>query len=124
MVGLALVAGFYFSGLGFCLNHGYFCEGIGQYSVCDDNGRCQYHLRSCSLDQTDSHHPEDRRHLHRKGDPALAGRQAKVQERAPAPRTVGVKVQLAALSIGFRERRFIGFPASTLFSIRTVVILA
>jgi len=131
VVFLVLAAGLFFSGLGFCLNHGHFCRDLFQHSGINEvpeyhchpiSAECSEHEGSDHHCRSD-HHPEYQRHIHRKGEQALAGRQ-RTEQKPDA----GVRPLISCLSVVLSNGSPAALPDgsfsySTLFTIRSVVML-
>lgn len=131
VVALVLAAGLFFSGLGFCLNHGHFCRDLFQHSGINEvpEYHCHSTLTECSRQEDSNHrcrsehHPEYQRHIHRKGEQALAGRQRTEQKPDAGVRPL-ISHSAAVILTGSPAALPDGsFPYSTLFSIRSVVML-
>ncbi|MBD3179387.1 MAG: hypothetical protein GF417_07140 [Candidatus Latescibacteria bacterium] len=124
MMGLALLAGFYLSGLGYCLNHGYFCGGSEGHPFISVTDKVYTHNHHKHSPDECSHHPEDPQHIHRKGVLALSGRQQDGADWAPAVQPGKARAGINPVSEDLREDPFARYYYSILFSIRSVVILS
>ncbi|SRR6056297_279951 len=131
LVVLALAAGLFFSGLGFCLNHGHFCRDLFQHSGINEVP--EYHCHPAATESSvyegsglrfqTGHHPEDQHHIHRKGGQALAGRK-RTEQKADLSVHPVISNPAAVLSNGSPVAvPDASFSYSTLLSIRSVVMI-
>jgi hypothetical protein len=124
IIGLALVCGFFFSGLGFCLNHGYFCKELEQHLITTGVDRFHSHDHHKHSHNECSDHSESRKHIHRKGEPALSEKEQQIQNKMPAVTSIESAGGIDTLVTAPCNDSAGAFSYSTLFSIRSVVMLA